>query len=191
MIAMAMACEPALLIADEPTTALDVTVQAEILALMRELQQRTKMSLLFITHDLGVVAQIAERVAVMQRGKIVEQGSCAQILDNPSTLIHKTLSPACRKIWRIQANLPRKNTVTAAEALLRVDDLHVHYPVRRGLLRRVSHYVRAVDGVDLCVASGQIVALVGESGCGKTTLGRAILRLIAPIPVASIFAANQ
>lgn len=181
MIAMAMACEPALLIADEPTTALDVTVQAEILALMRELQQRTKMSLLFITHDLGVVAQIAERVAVMQRGKIVEQGSCAQILDNPQHPYTQNL------IASLPENLAytgkpaqKKNTVTAAEALLRVDDLHVHYPVRRGLLRRVSHYVRAVDGVDLCVASGQIVALVGESGCGKTTLGRAILRLIAP-----------
>ena len=184
MIAMALACEPDLLIADEPTTALDVTVQAEILKLMRELQQRTRMSILFITHDLGVVAQIADRVAVMQNGKIVEQGPTRSVLRDPQHRYTKSLMAS------LPENLPRESRrggaaeqvpkMAADRSLIRVDNLRVHYPVRSGLLRRITAYVKAVDGVNLSIERGQIVALVGGSGCGKTTLGRALLRLVKP-----------
>ncbi len=193
MIAMAMACEPDILIADEPTTALDVTVQAEILRLMRALQQRKQMGLLFITHDFGVVAQMAHTVAVMQRGKIVEMGAAHRVLTQPQHAYTRSLIDA------LPEHLPRqaRSQIDVSDAhytqekpshnvpLLRLRGLKVHFPVRKGLLRRVVDWVRAVDGVDLDIERGQVMALVGESGCGKTTLGRAVLRLL-PVSAGSI-----
>ena len=177
MIAMAMACEPDLLIADEPTTALDVTVQREILRLMKALQQRTGMAILFITHDFGVVSEIADRVGVMQQGKLVETGTTDQIIHKPEHAYTQSLIAA------LPENLARTETHQAVEdqqPLVRLDNLAIHFPVRKGLLRRVVDQVRAVDGVDLEIPRGQILALVGESGSGKTTLGRGILRLTEP-----------
>jgi len=175
MIAIALACRPKLLIADEPTTALDVTVQAGILELMAELQSKTGMAILFITHDLGVVAQIADRVAVMRQGEIVEQGSCDTLLHHPQHIYTRQLLAA------VPENLPRRDvTPVRRETLMQVDDLSVHFPVRRGLLKRVVSTIKAVDGVSLCINSGEILALVGESGSGKSTLGKALVRLINP-----------
>ena len=175
MIAMALICEPALLIADEPTTALDVTVQAEILRLMRELQQRRGMGMLFITHDFGVVSRIADTVGVMRHGKLVECGPVSEVLRNPTHEYTQSLIAA------LPERLPRfVRQQAASRPLVEVRDLAVHFPVRRGLLRRVVDHFRAVDGVSLDVHPGEVVALVGESGCGKTTLGRALLRLIEP-----------
>ncbi|MCG7987675.1 MAG: dipeptide ABC transporter ATP-binding protein [Candidatus Thiodiazotropha weberae] len=176
MIAMAMACEPDLLIADEPTTALDVTVQREILRLMKALQQRTGMAILFITHDFGVVSEIADRVAVMQQGKLVETGTTDQIIHKPEHVYTQSLIAA------LPENLARvtHQVVQDQPPLIRLNDLAIHFPVRKGLLRRVVDQVRAVDGVDLEIPRGQILALVGESGSGKTTLGRGILRLTEP-----------
>lgn len=172
MIAMALICEPALLIADEPTTALDVTVQAEILKLMKELQQRYGMGMLFITHDFGVVAKIADKVGVMRHGELVETGTTVDLLRNPQHPYTQSLIAA------LPERLPRpKRPEKHPQALLDVRDLAVHFPVRRGIMRRVVDHFRAVDGVSFSVNAGEIVALVGESGCGKTTLGRAILRL--------------
>ncbi|MBV2121031.1 MAG: dipeptide ABC transporter ATP-binding protein [Candidatus Thiodiazotropha sp. (ex Ctena orbiculata)] len=177
MIAMAMACEPDLLIADEPTTALDVTVQREILRLMKALQQRTGMAILFITHDFGVVSEIADRVGVMQQGKLVETGTTDQIIHKPEHVYTQSLIAA------LPENLARHENhqvVQDQPPLIRLNDLAIHFPVRKGLLRRVVDQVRAVDGVDLEIPRGQILALVGESGSGKTTLGRGILRLTEP-----------
>jgi peptide/nickel transport system ATP-binding protein len=177
MIAMAMACEPDLLIADEPTTALDVTVQLEILRLMKALQERTGMAILFITHDFGVVAKIADRVGVMQRGKLVETGLTEQIIHRPEHRYTQALIAA------LPENLARGKGHEAPREqspLIRLQQLQIHFPVRKGLFRRVVDQVRAVDGVDLEIPRGQILALVGESGSGKTTLGRAILRLTEP-----------
>jgi peptide/nickel transport system ATP-binding protein len=177
MIAMAMACEPDLLIADEPTTALDVTVQREILRLMKALQTRTGMAILFITHDFGVVSKIADRVGVMQRGELVETGLTEQIIYRPEHRYTKALIAA------LPENLARGKSHEAPPAsstLIRLQQLQIHFPVRKGLLRRVVDQVRAVDGVDLEIPRGQILALVGESGSGKTTLGRGILRLTEP-----------
>lgn len=172
MIAMALICEPALLIADEPTTALDVTVQAEILKLMRDLQRRYGMGMLFITHDFGVVAQIADIVGVMRYGELVETGPTSEVLRNPQHAYTQSLIAA------LPERLPRPlRPEKAHQTLLEVKDVAVHFPVRRGLLRRVVDHFRAVDGVSFQINAGEIVALVGESGCGKTTLGRAILRL--------------
>ncbi|MDT8310954.1 MAG: dipeptide ABC transporter ATP-binding protein [Methylophaga sp.] len=172
MIAMALICEPALLIADEPTTALDVTVQAEILKLMGDLQTRYGMGMLFITHDFGVVAKIADKVGVMRHGELVETGLTGDVLRNPQHPYTQSLIAALPE--RLQRpSRPEK----AHQSLLEVNDVAVHFPVRRGLLRRVVDHFRAVDGVSFQVNAGEIVALVGESGCGKTTLGRAILRL--------------
>ena len=173
MIAMALICEPALLIADEPTTALDVTVQAEILRLMRELQQRHGMGMLFITHDFGVVARIADKVGVMRHGELVECGTVAEVLQQPKHAYTRSLIAALPE--RMQRP-PRPEV--SPEKLVEIRDLQVHFPVRRGFLRRVVDHVKAVDGVTLSVNSGEVLALVGESGCGKTTLGRALLRLI-------------
>ena len=246
MIAMAIACRPELLIADEPTTALDVTVQAEILGLMQELKRRRGMSLFFITHDFGVVAQIADRVAVMREGRIVETGTLEDVLERPAHAYTRQLlaavpenlartsrhhgaaqtrlpetppTPAARETPRAgpvgntgvpgSAGVPIGNTgvpgsagvppastmadlrsaagetpalpgTAISEALIRLEGLEVHFPIRQGVLKRTVGHVRAVDGVDLCIQRGQILALVGESGCGKTTLGRAVLRLVEP-----------
>ncbi len=178
MIAMAMACEPDLLIADEPTTALDVTVQAEILQLMKRLQQRCGTSILFITHDFGVVSQMADRLAVMRKGEIVEEGPLREVLSAPSHPYTRQLLAA------LPENLPRpaspEPVATSQAPLIDVQGLQVYFPIKKGVLRRTVDYVRAVDGIDMKIPAGQILALVGESGCGKTTLGRTILRLIEP-----------
>ena len=176
MIAMAMACEPDLLIADEPTTALDVTVQAEILRLMRELQQKNGMGILFITHDFGVVSEMAHRLAVMKEGRIVEAGKVGQLIRQPQHDYTKKL------LSSLPENLRKPEFKGDADAttVLQVEGLKVYFPVKKGLLRRTVDHIRAVDDVDLRLKAGQILALVGESGCGKTTLGRAILRLTEP-----------
>ena len=260
MIAMAIACRPELLIADEPTTALDVTVQAEILGLMQELKRRRGMSLFFITHDFGVVAQIADRVAVMREGRIVETGTLEDVLERPAHAYTRQLlaavpenlarasrhelfggrrppaSPAATGLPEVRpsppgiearrvggpvddwgdagsadvssastmaglrrvvhygppaqaggtpalpgsASLGERSGTASPPELIRLEGLEVHFPVRQGVLKRTVGHVRAVDGVDLRIQRGQILALVGESGCGKTTLGRAVLRLVEP-----------
>ena len=262
MIAMAIACRPGLLIADEPTTALDVTVQAGILGLMQELKRRRGMSLFFITHDFGVVAQIADRVAVMREGRIVETGTLEEVLGRPAhpytrqllAAVPENLARTSRRThaaeaaphgadasaanagpqvgntgedggpmhgreappiasstgprpWESVAPSPRKaqpaglppggpaegppraepdasppavQSATTPPELVRLEGLEVHFPIRRGVLKRTVGHVRAVDGVDLRIHRGQILALVGESGCGKTTLARAVLRLVEP-----------
>ena len=171
MIAMALANEPDLLIADEPTTALDVTIQAQILELLRDLQKRLGMALLIITHDLGVVRKIANKVCVMQYGEIVEQAPTTQLFISPQHAYTKMLLAA----------EPRGMTTPItgnAEEVLSVDDVKVHFPIKKGLMRRTVDYVRAVDGISLKLHKGETVGIVGESGSGKTTLGLGILRLI-------------
>ncbi len=171
MIAMALVNRPDLFIADEPTTALDVTVQAQILALLKDLQTRLGMAMLFITHDLGIVRKIADDVAVMQKGRIVETGPAATVFGTPQHPYTKMLLAA-----------EPKGIAPASDAskplLLQTNDLKVWFPVRRGLLRRVVSHIKAVDGISLQVRAGQTLGIVGESGSGKTTLGLAILRLI-------------
>jgi microcin C transport system ATP-binding protein len=172
MIAMALACEPDILIADEPTTALDVTIQAQILVLLKDLQKRLGMSMLFITHDLNVVRKVADRVAVMQHGEIVETGSITDIFTNPQHPYTKQLLAAQPK--------GHPNTSDAnAKTLLEVRDLQVLFPIKGGIFRRATQVVRAVDGISLTVKQGQTLGVVGESGSGKTTLGLALLRLIS------------
>jgi len=172
MIAMALANEPDLLIADEPTTALDVTVQAQILALLKELQSRLGMAMLFITHDLGIVRKIADRVCVMTEGKIVEQGATEEIFRRPQHAY-------TRKLLAAEPKGAPPAVDGAARPLVEVDDLKVWFPIKRGFLRKTVGHIKAVDGVSVTVREGQTVGVVGESGSGKTTLGLAILRLIA------------
>ena len=209
MIAMALACNPELLIADEPTTALDVTVQKEILKLLKELQDDGDMGMVFITHDLGVVAEIADHVAVMHNGEIVEYGEVRQILDTPKDPYTKGLL-ACRPpldirlqrlpvvkefldgVWKDNDDFTAKLIVTQEERkehleklyqqkpLLKVEHLKTWFPLRKGVFNRTHDYVRAVDDVSFEVFPGETLGLVGESGCGKTSLGRSILRLIEP-----------
>src|ERR1035437_4163317 len=224
MIAMALACNPALLIADEPTTALDVTVQKSILDLIRQLQKKYGMAVIFITHDLGVVAQLAHEVVVMYKGQIVEQGLVKEIFLNPVHPYTKGLlacrpplgkrperllsvadfmgaaastsskedpglkgKPAgledvtisVREITHEERRL-RHEKLYLKEPLLRVKDLKTWFPVKTGLMSRIKGYIKAVDGVSFDVYPGETLGLVGESGCGKTTLGRSILRLVEP-----------
>lgn len=215
MIAMAMSCHPSILIADEPTTALDVTVQKTILELMNDLQFKHDMGIIFITHDLGVIAELADRVMVMYKGNIVEQGNVLDIFTNPQHPYTKGLL-ACRPplnkrlTWlptisdfmnvdesgqmveseksieevvkgleitpeQTQAHLEQ---LTAKQPVLEVRDLKTWFPIKKGMFGKVRDYVRAVDGVSFDVYPGETLGLVGESGCGKTTLGRTILRLI-------------
>jgi len=203
MIAMAMSCKPDLLICDEPTTALDVTVQQTILELLKELQQTYNMGIIFITHDLGVVAQIADRAIVMYKGAIVDQGPVKKLFTNPGHSYTKALL-ACRPALHPKGQkLPvvsdfldengkeksisftSKENETAPtsisekkEPLLQIKDLSIHFPVSRNLLGKTTRVLKAVDGISFEVLTGETLGLVGESGCGKTTLGRALLGLI-------------
>ena len=171
MIAMALANEPDLLIADEPTTALDVTVQAQILTLLKSLQQRLGMAMLFITHDLGIVRSIADRICVMTQGEIVEAGPVGPLFADPRHAYTRHLLAA-----EPRGNPPATND--ASPALVEVSDLKVWFPIKRGLLRRTTGHIRAVDGVDLSIRRGETLGVVGESGSGKSTLGYAVLRLL-------------
>ena len=195
MIAMALICHPDLLIADEPTTALDVTVQKTILELLRTLQNKYQIGIIFITHDLGVIAQIADDVAVMYKGEIVEQGTAEQVLYHPQHPYTRGLL-ACRppldsrphRLPTVQdfldGNVPQEVQTPAvkreisATPLLRVRDLEVTYALKKNLFGKVMQELKAVDGLSFDVFRGETVGLVGESGCGKSTLGRAILQLI-------------
>ncbi len=172
MIAMALANNPDLLIADEPTTALDVTIQAQILALLKDLQKRLGMALLLITHDLGIVRKMADKVCVMQRGEIVEQAATASLFAKPQHAYTRMLLAA----------EPKGDALTVksdAPIVLLAENVKVHFPVRKGVLRRVVDVIKAVDGVSLAVRAGETVGVVGESGSGKTTLGLGILRLVS------------
>ncbi len=266
MIAMALAGQPKLLIADEPTTALDVTIQAQVLQLLRDTQQQSDMSILLITHDLGVVAQMAHRVAVMYAGQIVEQASRVQLFAHPAhpytqklfaALPHANkgqalaaisgsvpalgsagvgcrFAPRCDQAWaRCHAEMPgwtklpngqgvrchlydtdeagttkQPSGISASQAeqgsssrvppqrssensLLQVENLRVHFPIHKGILQRTVGYVKAVDGVSLTIAAGRTLALVGESGCGKTTVGKALLQLVQPTAGSVRFAGND
>lgn len=216
MIAMALACNPQILIADEPTTALDVTIQKEILALLRDLQKDNDMGMIFITHDLGVVAEIADYVTVMHNGTIVEHGTISEILQNPKEPYTKGLL-ACRPtvdirlrhlptvkeyldgIWKDERQVIEKLSISSQERterlrkiysqkpLLKIEHLSKWYPIRKGLFNRTTDYVKAVDDVCFDLYPGETLGLVGESGCGKTTLGRTILRLIEPTSGKIIF----
>jgi microcin C transport system ATP-binding protein len=172
MIAMALANEPDLLIADEPTTALDVTVQAQILSLLKELQRRLGMAMLFITHDLGIVRKLADTVCVMKEGKIVEQGLVERVFTAPEHAYTRALLAAEPK--------PDPAPLCAdAPVVVETKDLKVWFPIKRGVMRRVVGHIKAVDGVTIAVRQGETLGIVGESGSGKTTLGLAILRLVS------------
>ncbi|WP_027039617.1 ABC transporter ATP-binding protein [Mesorhizobium ciceri] len=172
MIAMALANEPELLIADEPTTALDVTVQAQILELLAGLKSRKGMSMLFITHDLGIVRKIADRVCVMTKGKIVETGPTKEIFANPQHAYTRHLLAAEPKGKPPAANADAKPVMTGK-------DIKVWFPIKQGFFRRTVDNVKAVDGIDVTVRAGQTLGVVGESGSGKTTLGLALARMIS------------
>ena len=217
MIAMAISCNPSVLIADEPTTALDVTVQKNILELLQKLQEQYHMGILFITHDLGVIAELADKVVVMYKGKIVEQGSVTEIFNNPQHPYTKGLlacrPPMDKRLKRLPTvadfmktddmglmtehissvkEITQELTITkeerterlkklyAQEPLLQVKNLKTYFPINKGLFGKATDFVKAVDDVSFDVYPGETLGLVGESGCGKTTLGRTILRLIEP-----------
>jgi microcin C transport system ATP-binding protein len=172
MIAMALANEPDLFIADEPTTALDVTVQAQIIALLKDIQSRLHMSLLFITHDLGIVRKIAQRVCVMKDGKIVEHGAVERVFTSPE-------HPYTRALLEAEPRPDPAPPLPDAPVLLKTDQLKVWFPITRGLMRKTVGHVKACDGLSIELRKGETLGVVGESGSGKSTLGRAILRLIS------------
>ncbi|HKF10486.1 MAG TPA: ABC transporter ATP-binding protein [Xanthobacteraceae bacterium] len=172
MIAMALANEPDLLIADEPTTALDVTVQAQILNLLKELQTRLGMAMLFITHDLGIVRKLADTVCVMKEGKIVEHGPVERVFTAPR-------HPYTRALLAAEPKPDPAPACPTAPVVIETKDLKVWFPIKRGVMRRAVGYIKAVDGVSIAVHQGETLGVVGESGSGKTTLGLAILRLIS------------
>jgi microcin C transport system ATP-binding protein len=172
MIAMALANEPDLLIADEPTTALDVTVQAQILNLLKELQRRLGMAMLFITHDLGIVRKLADTVCVMKEGKIVETGPVERVFTAP---VH----PYTRALLAAEPKPDPAPVCPGAPVVIKTEDLKVWFPIKRGVMRRAVGHIKAVDGVSIEVRQGETLGVVGESGSGKTTLGLAILRLIS------------
>jgi len=210
MIAMAMSCQPALLICDEPTTALDVTVQQNILSLIKDLQVQNNMGVIFITHDLNIVADIADKVIVLFKGKIVESGNTKNIFSNPQHPYTKALL-SCRptlhlhggrlpvvsdfmdvneeaeiveklsgKIWELNKPVITKEKTVSGNVLLSVENLKVYFPLKKTFLGKVLNYIKAIDEVSFEVMQGETLGLVGESGCGKSTLGRAILQLIKP-----------
>lgn len=172
MIAMALAHDPDLLIADEPTTALDVTVQAQILQLLKDLQKKLGMALLLITHDLGIVRHMADHVCVMQKGVLVEQGSCAEIFTKPH-------HPYTRLLLEAEPKGRAPAFKESASPLFAAHNIKVHFPIRKGFFRRTTDVVRAVDDVSFSLQAGETLGVVGESGSGKTTLGLAVLRLVA------------
>ena len=176
MIAMALAADPRLLIADEPTTALDVTIQAQVLALIKAEQKRRGMGILFITHDLAVAYQIADRVLVMRHGQLVESGTRDAFYADPQHAYSRQLFDALPS-WDKRLREGHAPSLKATQPLLKVRDLAIEFPIRRGLFKRVVAAVRAVDGVSLAIETGRTLAVVGESGCGKTTMGKGILRL--------------
>jgi glutathione transport system ATP-binding protein len=192
MIAMALSCRPALLIADEPTTALDVTVQAQILSLIRALQDEMRMAVLFITHDMGVVAEVADRVAVMLRGEKVEEGAAGDVFARPRETYTRSLLASVPRLGALAGeDGPRKLAISGAgvtaEAgrptaapILKVRDLTTRFDVKAGLMGRTRRRVHAVERVSFDLGSGETLALVGESGCGKSTTGRSLLRLVEP-----------
>ena len=194
VIAMALACEPRLLIADEPTTALDVTIQAEILALINRLKVETNAAILFITHDMAVVAQMADRVVVMHNGKKMEEGTVHEIFNNPQHEYTKSLLAAVPKLGEMASRkypepmrlVGQKKTkalkpiVGTNEPLLKVSNLVTRYPVKGGMLRRTVARVHAVEDVSFTIMKGKTLSLVGESGCGKSTVGRSLIRLVEP-----------
>lgn len=203
MIAMALACKPKLLIADEPTTALDVTIQAQILDLIRDLQKEEGMAVLFITHDMGVVAEIADRTIVMLHGKVVESGETARIFSSPEHSYTRMLLSAVPKLGSMEGkNAPLKfpeidrksglpavtremdaslpSRTASAATVLEVRNLRKYFELKKGLLRRPAGRVHAVEDVSFSIAAGETLSLVGESGCGKSTTGRAIMRLSEP-----------
>ncbi|NQU40520.1 MAG: dipeptide ABC transporter ATP-binding protein [Lentisphaerae bacterium] len=177
MIAMALACRPKILIADEPTTALDVTVQSQILELMGDLQSELGTAVLLITHNMGVVAENADRIGVMTDGKLVEEADCKQLFASPQHDYTKLLLAAVPSM-----TAPGRADLRAPtpDVLLKVSDLKMHFPSRKGFFKRPVGYVRAVDGLDLVIRRGETLAIVGESGCGKTTVGKCINRLLTP-----------
>ncbi len=171
MIAMALANKPDLLIADEPTTALDVTVQAQILVLLDRLRKTYGMAMLFITHDLGLVRRIADDVCVMQKGKIVEAGPANRVFSDPQ-------HPYTKALLAAEPSGAANPTPPNAPVVLETKDLRVWFPIRQGFMRRIVDYVKAVDGVSIRLKAGETIGVVGESGSGKTTLGLALLRLL-------------
>jgi microcin C transport system ATP-binding protein len=171
MIAMALANNPQLLIADEPTTALDVTIQAQVLKLLKKLQAEFKMAMLFISHDLGLVAKIADRILVMRQGQVVEEGPVSQMLSSPN-------HPYTRQLIQSYPQPKQIQPAGDKDILLQAQNVRVWFPIRRGFLMKVSDYVRAVQDVSLTIKTGQTIGLVGESGSGKSTLAMALLQLV-------------
>ena len=190
MIAMALAGEPELLIADEPTTALDVTIQAQVLELIQQIQKKRKMAVLLITHDLGVVHQMADRVAVMRRGEILETSKSSLFFSKPKHDYSKKLFESIPSIAKRgkalstvdgkQTARVKRNSKTPDKPLLTVNQLKTYFPITKGVFKRTVGYVQAVDGVSLAIPQGKTLALVGESGSGKSTLAKTIIRLLKP-----------